>query len=266
MRKAKDLIGKAIVHQTTGEHLATVRDLIFEQNAHSIAAILVDSGGWFRDARVITWDHVVTISDVVMVTGDHPVEKASDSPDLAEQLKADVRLTGLPIMSDSGERIGTIGDLYINDAGEVVGYEVKQGFLSSNKFLFADHVQSIGKDAMIADTLELTSIKAAQRDIDQHKSEAGAPVAHETTAQSYEAPDETRVEAYPEPQPGVLSPLETDAPQVLPDGTSTHEADTIVATRSADDTAIVLPEDTRSDVSSQPVETDPADTAHERQV
>jgi uncharacterized protein YrrD len=173
MRKAKEVVGKAIVNQATGEHIATVRDLIFDHEARHVAALLVDNGGWFRDARVVCWDMIASIGDVVMVQGESPVVKASEAPQLSDELKQDVRISGLPIMSDSGERIGTVGDLFINDSGEVVGYEVKQGLISDlggRKFLFADHVQTIGKDAIIADADTLTSVKQAQQELERPQS------------------------------------------------------------------------------------------------
>ena len=170
MRKAKELIGKPIVDQASGQHIATVHDLIFGSDAHHVAALLVENGGWFHDARVVCWDAIANIGDVVMVQGDTAIAKASETPELADELKQDVRLSGLPIMSDSGERVGTVGDLFIDDAGVVVGYEIKQGFISDltgRKFLFAESVQTVGRDAVIANVNELTTLKQAQDQIAQ---------------------------------------------------------------------------------------------------
>lgn len=169
MRKAKELIGKAIVHQTTGERLAGVHDLVFTPDTRNVSAILVDSGGWFRDARVIPWSAVASIGDVVMVRGENPIVVASESPQLQAEVNQDARITGAPIVTDTGERIGTVGDLFINDAGQVIGYEVKQGFVSDlggRKFLPADHVRNVGKDAVIADTSDLPTVKQAVQQID----------------------------------------------------------------------------------------------------
>lgn len=167
MRKANELIGKSIVHQASGERLGSVRDLVFEPNARRVAAILVDNGGLFRDARVISWSAVASIGDVVMVTGDTLVQRASDAPEVSEELRQDVQISGTPIVSESGERIGTVGDLFINDAGAVIGYEIKQGFVSDlagRKFLAVEQVKTIGKDAIIADVSDLPTVKQAQRD------------------------------------------------------------------------------------------------------
>ncbi len=157
MYKAKELIGKDIVHQATGERLASVQDLLLDPDARHIVALLVD-GGWFNNARIVRWSSVVSSSDVVIVQGDNPIGIASNDPEVADLLKQDIRMTGKTIISDGGERIGSVGDLFINDAGEVVGYEVKQGFindLSGRKFLPVGKVRAVGKDAIIADTADL---------------------------------------------------------------------------------------------------------------
>lgn len=168
MRRAKDLIGKAIVHQATGERLASAYDLVFTPDTRNVSAIVVDSGGWFRDAKVVPWSAIASIGDVIMVQGDTPIIVASTSAALREDLQHDERITGAPIVTTTGERIGTIGDLFINDRGNVVGYEVKQGFVSDlggRKFLAAENVQSVGKDAIISTTTELQSLKNAVQEL-----------------------------------------------------------------------------------------------------
>ncbi len=168
MRKAKDLVGKTVINQATGEQIATVRDVIFDRDARSVAALLVDGGGWFRDARVIAWESITGIGDVIMTSGESPIRSASELPAMQEERGQDVRLTGLPVMSESGDRIGTVGDLFIDDNGDVIGYEVKQGFMTGNKFLFADNVQTVGRDAVIADTTQLTSVERARQEAHLH--------------------------------------------------------------------------------------------------
>ena len=167
MRKANELIGKSVVHQATGERIATVRDLVFQPDASCVTALLIDGGGWFRDAQVIAWSTVTSIGDVVMVQGDTPIQRANDVPQIRDELDQKFQLTNTAIMTDAGERIGTVGDLFIDETGKVVGYEVKQGLvndLAGRKFLSADSVKTVGKDAIIADTTDLTTVKQAQRD------------------------------------------------------------------------------------------------------
>lgn len=168
MRKAKELIGKRIIHQTTGAELASVQDVIFDASARRAVALLVERGGWFREARVVPWSAITGIGDVLMVAGEQPIVTASEVPETRDEDR-EIRLTGLAVMSETGDRIGTVGDLYINDAGEVIGYEVKQGFMSATKFLFADSVRTIGRDAVIADTSQLTSPAKARAEAHLHQ-------------------------------------------------------------------------------------------------
>ncbi|WP_026370427.1 PRC-barrel domain-containing protein [Kallotenue papyrolyticum] len=168
MRKAKEVIGKRIIHQTTGAELASVHDIIFDAPARRAVALLVERGGWFREARVVPWTAITGIGDVIMVSGEQPIVTASEIPELRDEDR-EIRLTGLAVMNEHGDRIGTVGDLYINDAGEVIGYEVKQGFMSSPKFLFADSVKAVGRDAVIADTSQLTSMARAREEAHLHQ-------------------------------------------------------------------------------------------------
>src|SRR5436309_1761005 len=73
MRKANELIGKSIVAQGTGERLARVYDVVVDHAVQRLVALLIESGGWVRDARVVPWNRITSIGDVILVRGDLPV-------------------------------------------------------------------------------------------------------------------------------------------------------------------------------------------------
>lgn len=162
MRKATELIGKELVNQETAEKIATIQDIILDKQARHIVALLIDSGGWFRDAKVVHWRNVVSIGDVVVMRGETPAITASDDPQIALLMEEKTTMTGTTIISASGEKIGSVTDLYIDDNGVVTGYEVSQGFLSNlggRKFLSAEHISAVGKDAIIASDADLVPAK-----------------------------------------------------------------------------------------------------------
>src|SRR3954452_14654139 len=102
MRKANELIGKSIVAQGTGERLATVYDVVVDHAVQRLVALLIESGGWVRDARVVPWNRITSIGDVILVRGDAPViVKASDS-EVADQVAHPARITGTTVVTDSG--------------------------------------------------------------------------------------------------------------------------------------------------------------------
>jgi uncharacterized protein YrrD len=59
---------------------------------------------------------------------------------------------GRPIVSaDTGKKLGTVGDLLLNDNGrELVGLTVRHGALRSEDVLPIESVQSLGSDAVVS--------------------------------------------------------------------------------------------------------------------
>lgn len=215
MRKAKDLLGMAIVHQDTGQALASARDLVFTPDGRHLAAIMVDTGGWFHDARVVLWSAVSRVGDVIMVTGD-PIVKAKDSPELAENLRQEVKISGTSIVTEKGERIGAVGDVYIADDGDVVGYEVSQGLLSDlggRKFLAIARVRSIGRDAVIADSNDLQSLKQGLEQAATQRQTGLPPTGDVSVAGASAAP-----------LPSQPAPIETPDPRYGPAGATGEPA------------------------------------------
>ena len=185
MRKAQDLVGRDVISQTTGERLAMVRDVLFDNEAHQVVALLVDTGGWFSEAKVIQWQAVVSAGDVIVVSGATPVGLIKNDPVISELLQVERPMIGNTLISSGGEEIGSVGALFIDDAGRVVGYEVKQGFISDlggRKFLPVGDVHAVGKDAIIADAAHLVALKDMERD------DRAAQQATEHVAQIAEAP------------------------------------------------------------------------------
>ncbi len=161
MHSANGLFGKEVVVQDTGEKQATVKNLVFDGDARSVVALLI-SGGVLDSTRVVRWNSIVSLKDVVVVRGDAPFEKLKDDPEVENLHRHAHRITGTEIIHD-GEKVGTVDDIFVDDSSLVVGYEVKAGMLSSNKFLPIEEIESSGKDAIVAKTSDLPSMKDVKR-------------------------------------------------------------------------------------------------------
>ncbi len=168
MRKANDLIGKPIVQQDTGERIASVYNVVIDRNTQRAVALLIQTGGWLRDARVVPWNRITSLGDVILARGDGPVIVKANEAGLADVVAKDIQITGTRIVTASGEELGTVGDVFIDDDGRVLGYEVKHGLLSlaGRQFLPVAQAQTVGHDAVIATTSELPSVKEVERGAD----------------------------------------------------------------------------------------------------
>ena len=156
MRKAKSLLGLKIVTQTEGRDLGTVRDLIFSDQSQRLTALLLTDRELFGmiDATAVPWNEVRQIGrDALMVTGDAAVIKVHSDALLAEAYDARDNLDGKQITTDGGENLGHISDLYIDDSGHVLAYEVSGGLFSNiyngKRYLERPAGVTIGDDVVI---------------------------------------------------------------------------------------------------------------------
>lgn len=156
MRKAKSLLGLKIVTQTEGRDLGTVRDLIFSDQSQRLIALLLTDRDLFGmiDATAVPWNEIRQIGrDALMVTGENAVTKVHGDAILAEAFDARNSLDGKQITTDGGENLGHISDLYIDDSGHVLAYEVSGGLFSNiyngKRYLERPVGVTVGEDAVI---------------------------------------------------------------------------------------------------------------------
>lgn len=167
MRKGKSLMGLSVVGQQDGKKLGTVKDLFFDHESDQLMAFVLEEKDLFglMAAVIVPWREVKSIAgDVVMVTNEQSPIKLKDDPQVREMATRETVLSGTHVLSQDGQQIGTLADMFIDEtSGRVVGYEVSGGFfadtLRGKKFLPAPPGLSIGHDAAIASPQAEAEIK-----------------------------------------------------------------------------------------------------------
>ena len=151
MRKGSETIGKSIVTYDTGEKVAYVRDLIFDERNNKVLGFLVHEGRWFSDARVIPVSAVHSIGpDSMIVTSFDEVVTVEQVPEIQTILEEEDVLKNKKIMTTDGRDLGMIIDLYFDDqTWAVEGYEASGGMFvdvySGRSFVPAPQTLKIGK-------------------------------------------------------------------------------------------------------------------------
>ena len=164
MQRVNELFGKEVVRQTSGEKQGNVYDIVFDEESRNIVALLV--GGMVRRGKVLRWTSVTSVGDVVVVGGEEALDKLGEDPEVANLHKKKHRVTGTEIVTQEGEKIGEVRDVFVNERGRVGGYEVSRGIVSDlrgRKFLPIENVQAIGKDTIIASNPDLLSVEEAEK-------------------------------------------------------------------------------------------------------
>jgi uncharacterized protein YrrD len=151
MRKAADLLKKLIVQIDTGNIIGNVADLLIDPEEDRLVAVLTVTARWLREPALIPWEQiVVSTGDVILVQpGTEPI-LATASPRLQHLLERKIHVSGTTVLTKSGAKVGTVGELMINDHGQILGYVVSSGFLGSERqFVAAENVEALGADALI---------------------------------------------------------------------------------------------------------------------
>jgi uncharacterized protein YrrD len=64
------------------------------------------------------------------------------------------------VSADTGKKLGTVGDLLLDDTGRMlVGLVIRHGVLRTEEVLTADQVQSFGTDAVVSRSDRLLTAK-----------------------------------------------------------------------------------------------------------
>jgi uncharacterized protein YrrD len=164
MQRVNELFGKEVVSQTSGEKQGTVRDIVFDEDATNIVALLV--GGFIGRDRALRWTSVASVGDVVVLGGEGTLNKLGEDPEVADLHKKRQNITGTEIVTQEGEKIGEVRDLFVNERGQVGGYEVSRGLVSDmrgRKFLPIRNIRTIGKDTIIVSNPDLLPVEEAEK-------------------------------------------------------------------------------------------------------
>jgi uncharacterized protein YrrD len=164
MQRVNELFGKEVVRQTSGEKQGNVRDIVFDEGSLNIVALLV--GGTIGRGRALRWTSVASVGDVVVVGGEEALGKLGEDLEVADLRKKSHTITGTEIVTQEGEKIGEVRDIFVNERGRVGGYEVSRGMVSDlrgRKFLPMENVQAIGKDTIIVSNPDLLPVAEAEK-------------------------------------------------------------------------------------------------------
>lgn len=165
MYKVNDLLGREVFNQDTGEKLASVEEVVIDDAARRVVALLV-GGGLLRSPRVVRWISVANVADVVAVRGEGTLGDLDSDPEVSAVRRRSHEVEGREVITEGGEKVGEVSDLFISDSGDMLGYEIKDGLvkdLMGRKFLPVEKVRSVGEDAIIAADAGLPSVPDVAR-------------------------------------------------------------------------------------------------------
>lgn len=158
MRASKKILSMAVLSLENGEQIGKVKGLIIDPGTLNIAALVLEQkGGWFKEARVITFEHVQSVGEhAITVAKTRCIEKASSLPHIMQLVRNNLEVIGAKVVSQDGNLLGTVEEYLFDPAsGRLTSLEISGRLLDSlfkgKAYLPTEMIITLGKHAIIVD-------------------------------------------------------------------------------------------------------------------
>lgn len=211
MKPSRKFISLPIISLREGQHIGYVKSLILDPVAKSLAAIVVDPKGFFKDQRIIPYSKVVSVGeDAITIDKNNHVEKAANLPDILELLKDKLNVIGTKVVTETGKTLGTAEEYYIDPQnGKITQLEISggkvEGLLNGKAALQADHILTIGHDVIVADKGSESELMIADKGL----SDTFKSILHSTSHLATEA-SHSISQYFKKEKPGNAPPVATE--------------------------------------------------------
>jgi len=186
MRNSKEFIGKPIISLDEGRQLGTVRDIYVDRELTALAGVHLGREGLIsRKSLLIPRDDIAVFGvDAVLAQRSDVVTDNKQLPESNSWMRLD-DLAGRQVDTPAGTRIGTIGDVLLDDDGRIAGFALSRvqvaGPLAEHPVIPHEAVIDTGHDDQVM-TIDLAlaerhSLKAMGKSVEDE--EAAAPAAVE---------------------------------------------------------------------------------------
>ncbi len=169
MVKTKEFQGKLLISLSDGKNLGEVKDVYLDQDATKVvAAFLGKSGIINRKSLTVEISHIKLFGIDTWLTDASDIVIAKDDVSGAETYLLGDSLRGREIQTDGGTKIGTIGDILVDDKCNILGFSFDklnvEGPLSETRQIARVAITNLGSNSapMIAalDQAEKMKIEA----------------------------------------------------------------------------------------------------------
>jgi uncharacterized protein YrrD len=130
MRLGKDLNDKLVISVTDGRLLGKVKDLYIDVTLNELTGINLGTEGMLRrKAILITRDDVVVFGVDAILVKHADVVTDDQTLDVAKEWSRMSKVKGREVHTPGGTRLGSIGDVLLDENGRVAGFALSKVFV-----------------------------------------------------------------------------------------------------------------------------------------
>ena len=158
MLASKKFLSLPIISLKEGQKIGYVRNLVINPKSKSIAALVVDPKGFFKEQRIIPFHRVVSLGEnAITISTGNQVEKAANLPDILELLKDKAAVLSVRVITESGKTLGITDEFYIDpDTGQISAIDISQGkiegLFNGRLRLNSEDILTLGPDVIVVDS------------------------------------------------------------------------------------------------------------------
>lgn len=148
----KDIIGNPVITVSNGRSIGKAKDIYLTKDCQTVAGIYLGTEGLFsRQSYLVKSDDIVTIGeDAVLVKHGEVIHEEGEITMTENNWLRRDELQGRPIDTPGGTKVGTVGDVIINNNGDVLGFSLSQvyvdGPIADNRAIAIDTIQDMGHE------------------------------------------------------------------------------------------------------------------------
>ncbi|MDP4125426.1 MAG: PRC-barrel domain-containing protein [Bacillota bacterium] len=169
MKPSRKYLSLPIISLKEGQQIGYVKNIILDATTKSLAAIVVDPKGFFKDQRIIPYSKVISVGDdAITIDKESHVEKASNLPELFDLVKEKLTIIGTKMVTETGKTLGTADEYYVDpQTGKITHIEISggklEGFLSGKALISADYITTIGHDVIVTQKGSENTLTVAEK-------------------------------------------------------------------------------------------------------
>jgi uncharacterized protein YrrD len=148
-----DLKGLKVISKQTGKEVDSVKDVLYSLENRKIMGVLLSEGLMSNNATFINYGDIKSIGEhAIMIDSDQAIKEGAK--DRIAQLKGSDMYKGKKIVTESGDKVGSISDVVFNtDTAQIEKFQISEGLLEEmkggKKEISANGIARIGEDAII---------------------------------------------------------------------------------------------------------------------
>lgn len=158
MLASKKFLSLPIISLKEGQQIGYVRNLVINPKTKSIAALMVDPKGFFKEQRIIPFHRVVSLGEnAITINNGSQVEKAANLPDILDLLKDKASVLGVKVITESGKTLGVTDEFYIDpESGQICAIDISEGkiegLFNGKARLMSEDILTLGPDVIVVDS------------------------------------------------------------------------------------------------------------------